>query len=274
MKKLLSMVVIGSALLLTACGDKDETGKDTKTINMAFGVSTYTDQFRDSIKPMLEKQGYTVNMRIFSNNMQVNPAVKEGALDATVHQSIAYMQGINKALDMDMIDIAFVPSAPQGIYSTKHSSLNEVKDGTTVAVPNDPVNQERAIRILEQLGWVKVKADAGTVDFNLNSVEPGKYKIDIKSLEPAQGLAALADVDYAVINGNFIANAGKKITDALLIEDTPKQHRIIVSIQSKDKDADWVKAIQAAYASPEFENYIRSNSKYDGFILPDAWNNR
>lgn len=272
MKKLLSTILIGLIFILGACGKEDSTaGEDKKEIIVGFGVGTYEEQFRNGILPILEDQGYEVTIKTFSQNMQVNPAMKEGSIDASIFQSTAYMEGINEELDTNMIGLTFVPSAPQGLYSTNHTSLDEVKDGSTVAVPNDPVNQERAVRILEELGWVKVAEDAGTTDFNLNSVTSDQYDIDIQVLDPAQILVSLQDVDFGVVNGNYIANAGQKITDALQIENTPEEHRIIVSINESDKDTQWAKDLKAAYESDEFKSYIDSEEKYDGFILLDAW---
>ncbi|MCM3701256.1 MetQ/NlpA family ABC transporter substrate-binding protein [Paenibacillus macerans] len=273
MKKFAAVLLIGLLLVLSACGKQNTAGQDKKEITVGFGVGTYEEQFRAGILPILEKKGYKVNIKTFSQNMQVNPAMQEGSIDASVFQSTAYMEGINDELHMDMIGITFAPSAPQGLYSERHQSLDEVKDGSTVAVPNDPVNQERAVRILEELGWVKVAEDAGTTDFNLNSVSPGQYAIDIQVLDPAQILVSLKDVDFGVVNGNYIANAKRKITEALKIENTPEQHRIIVSINKADENTQWAKDLKAAYESPEFEEYIKSQDKYDGFILPAAWEN-
>lgn len=274
------LVIIAAitALTLSACkDDKTEstnsanTTVDKKEIRVGFGPSTYLDQFRDGIKPYLEKKGYKVDIKIFSQNTQIDPALKEGALDATVHQSIAYMDDMNEKLDLDMIKWADTPSAPQTIRSLKHKSLDEVKDGSIVAVPNDPVNEERAIRLLEELGWIKVKPNAGTATFNLSSVEPGKYKIIIKELDSAQGLRALQDVDYAVVNGNFVASAGEKISDGLKVEKTPAQHVVMVTIRAKDQNSQWAKDLREAYESKEFEGYIKSRPLYDGFIYPEAW---
>lgn len=275
MKKLMLVVLIGVLTVLTACGTKQaEEGGEKKKLTVGFGVGTYEEQFRQSILPILEKQGYTVEIKTFSQNMQVNPAMKEGSIDASVFQSTAYMEAINEEINADMVGIAYVPGAPQGLYSVNHTSLDEVKDGTTVAVPNDPVNQERALRILEELGWIKIKEGAGVADFNINSMEPDKFNIDIKVLDPAQILVSLQDVDYGVVNGNYIANApDRKITDALKIENTPMQHRIIVSINKKDEGTQWAKDLKAAYESKEFEEYILGLEKYDGFILPEAWEN-
>lgn len=277
LKKLVGILLIGVLALLTACGNggsgKEADNADKKKITVGFGVGTYEEQFRQSILPILEKKGYSVEIKTFSQNMQVNPAMKEGTIDASIFQSTAYMEAINKEINADMVGIAYVPGAPQGIYSENHTTLDDVKDGTTVAVPNDPVNQERALRILEELGWIKIKDGAGVADFNINSMEPAKYKIDIKILDPAQILVSLQDVDYGIINGNFIASSGRKITDALKIENTPMQHRIIVSVNKKDENSQWAKDLKAAYESKEFEEYILGLDKYKGFIMPEAWKN-
>ncbi|ASR46636.1 MetQ/NlpA family ABC transporter substrate-binding protein [Paenibacillus kribbensis] len=273
MRKIFMIVWIAFILVLSACGKQSIPGEDKKEITVGFGVGNYEEQFRQGILPILEKKGYKVNIKTFSQSMQVNPAMKEGSIDASVFQSTAYMESINKELNMEMTRLVFVPGAPQGLYSQKHQSLDEVKDGSTVAVPQDPVNQERAIRILEELGWVKVKDDAGTTDFNLNSVEPNSVKLNIEVLDAAQILVSLNDVDFGVINGNYIASAKRKITDALKIENTPEQHRIIVSINKKDENTQWTKDLKAAYESREFEDYIHSQNKYVGFILPEAWKN-
>lgn len=275
MKKLWLVLVVASVVLLAACGQNNnsEASGDKKELVVGFGVGTYEEQFRQSIMPILEKEGYKIEIKTFSQNMQVNPAMKEGSIDASIFQSTAYMNAINDEIDADMTGIAYVPGAPQGLYSVNHTTLDDVKDGTTVAVPNDPVNQERALRILEDLGWIKIKDGAGVADFNINSMEADKYNIDIKILDPAQILVSLQDVDYGVINGNYIANSDRKITDALKIENTPMEHRIIVSVNKKDENAQWAKDLKAAYESPEFEEYIKGIEKYDGFILPEAWDN-
>jgi len=278
MKKFIRIVVLGlAALVITACGSDESAsgdGEKKKEIVAGFGVGTYEEQFREGIVPILEEQGYEVTMEVLSQNMQVNPAMKEGAIDASVFQSTAYMEGINEELDMAMTGIAYSPSAPQGLYSVNHDSLDVVEDGFTVALPNDAVNQERAARILEDLGWVKVAEDAGTIDFNLNSVSPDKYDLEFKVLDPAQILVSLEDVDFGIINGNYIADASDwKITDALKVEETPLEHQVIVSIRGEDEDSQWAQDLKAAYESVEFEEYINSNEQYDGFMLPEAWEN-
>ncbi len=273
MKKYLIGLLGLSFIALSACGTSSEQAEDDKKIVFGFGVGTYEEQFRQGVLPVLEDQGYEVEIKTLGHNNQVNPAMADGSIDVSVFQSTAYMEGVNDELNIEMTSIAFVPSAPQSIHSETHTSLDEVADGTTVALPDDPVNQERAVRILEELGWVTVDQDAGTIDFDIHQVHPAAYDIEFKILDPAQILVSLPDVDYGVVNGNYIADSDKKLTDSLKIENTPEEHRIIVSILKENEDKQWAKDVKAAYESQEFEAYILSQETYDGFILPEAWEN-
>lgn len=262
---------MGILLLLAACGGSDTVGEEKQELVFGFGVGTYEEQFRLGILPILEEQGYTVDIEILSQNMQVNPAMAEGSIDASVFQSTSYMEAMGEELGSDMMRLAYSPGAPQSLHSVRHQSLDAVEDGSTVALPSDPVNQERAIRILEDLGWVTVDADAGTSDFSMNSVHADQYDLDFQILDPAQILVSLEDVDFGVINGNYIAEAGMRIADGLAIENTPNEHRIIVTILAGDAETQWAQDLRAAYESAEFEAFILADERYDGFVLPEAW---
>lgn len=271
MKKTFFLITLVLLVFLSACGDDNDASEEKDEITVGFGVGTYEVQFREGILPILEEQGYDVTIRVLSQNMQVNPAMDEGSIDASVFQSTAYMEAINEELGIDMVRLTFAPGAPQSLHSVRHDSLDAVEDGSTVALPNDPVNQERAVRILEDLGWVTVAEDAGTIDFNLSSVEADQYDIEFVVLDPAQILVSLEDVDFGIINGNYITDAGMRIADGLAIEDTPEPHRIIVTVLDDAQDTQWAQDLKDAYESAEFEAYIRGDERYDGFILPEAW---
>lgn len=271
MKKFLG-VLVGIAVLLTACGTSVDESEQKKIV-VGFGVGTYEEQFRQAILPILEDQGYEIEIKTLAHNNYVNPAMQEGSIDVSIFQSTAYMEAVNKELGIEMTALAFVPSAPQSMHSVKHDSIDAVQDGTVVALPDDPVNQERAVRVLEGLGWVSVDQDAGTIDFDIHQVHPAAYEIKFEVLDPAQILSSLPDVDYGIVNGNYIADSNRKITDGIAIEETPKEHRIIVSILKENEETQWAKDIKAAYESVAFEEYILAQEKYDGFILPEAWAN-
>ncbi len=261
-----------TVLALSACGaDEDKNNPDKKEITIGFGVGNYIDQVEKGIVPILEKQGYKVNLRQFSQNRQVNPSFEEGSIDASVNQSTAYMQAYNDKNNIKMIALTESPSAPQSLRSNKHKSTDAVKDGMIVALSNDPVNAERGARILENLGWVKIKPTAKTLTFNVNDIEPGQYKLDIRETDAAQGLRLLDDVDFVVVNGNYVASANQRIADGLVVEDTPMNHRVVVSVLDQDKNSQWAQDLKAAFESKEYADYIRSQPIYDGFIEPTTW---
>nr|WP_314263718.1 MetQ/NlpA family ABC transporter substrate-binding protein [uncultured Moellerella sp.] len=258
---------------LTACGDNNEQKNDPnkKAITIGFGVGNYIDQVEKGIVPIMEKKGYKVTLRQFSQNRQINPAFEEEAIDASVNQSRAYMDAYNKKNNINMVALADSPSAPQSLRSTKHKSTDEIKDGMIIALSNDAVNAERGARILEQLGWIKIKPDINSLTFSINDIEPGKYKLDIRETDAAQGLRLLDDVDYVVVNGNYVASAGQRIADGLVVENSPLEHRIIVTVLQKNQDTQWAKDLKEAFESKEYADYVRSETLYDGFIEPQAW---
>ncbi len=270
MKKYQKWVVVTLlSMLFVACGKEER-----EEIIFGFGPSTYVDQFEKGIRPILEEKGYKVKAQIFTQNMQINPALKEGEIDIAGHQSVAYMSEMNPHLGMNMVKLVDTASAPQSLRSTRHHSLEEVKAGMTVAIPNDPINGERAARILESIGWMKVKDEIDVARFSVADLIPTEIGIKVVEVDAAQGLRILEDVDFAVINGNYVANAGLKMSDGLVIEETPEEHVVVMVIRGEDADKPWAKAVKEAYESPEFEAYIRSEPLYDGFILPKVWGER
>lgn len=278
MKKKFFFILIMFLGFLSACGNTNEkTGtnsEDTsekKEIIIGFGVGSYEEQFRESILPILEGEGYKVEIKTFSQNTQINSSMLLNEIDASVFQSTAYMESINKQENGEMIKIAYVPSAPQGLYSNKHDSVNNIKDGMKIALPQSPTSLERAAQILSELGWATIDEDAEIINFSINDLKPGKYNLEFIELDLAQILVSLDDVDFGIVNGNFITDSGRKITDALKIEDMPDEHRIIVSINKEDENEQWAQDLKAAYESSKFEDYIKSKEIYDGFVFPEAW---
>ncbi|EKT55682.1 MetQ/NlpA family ABC transporter substrate-binding protein [Providencia sneebia] len=271
--KLISLIA-AAAIGLSACNDHSEKDNaNKKEIVIGFGVGNYIDQVDKGIVPILEEKGYKVTLRQFSQNRQINPAFEEGSIDASVNQSRAYMDAYNKKNNINMVALTDSPSAPQSLRSNKHKSIDDVQNGMIVALSNDPVNAERGARILEQLGWIKIKPNISTLTFSVNDIEPAKYNLDIRETDAAQGLRLLDDVDFVVVNGNYVASAGQRIADGLVVEDSPLEHRVVVTVMQKDTDSQWAKDLKDAFESKEYADYIRSQRIYDGFIEPQAWAN-
>ncbi len=267
-RRILTVIIVG-ALLLGGCGVEEN---QQPTITFGLGPSIYVDQVEKGIKPLLEEMGYGVELRIFSQNSMIPVALKEGAVDVSVHISTANLHEMNRRLGGEkMIVWADTPSAPQTLRSSRHSSLDDVRDGMRIAIPNDPVNAERAARLLEEIGWVTLAPDLEIATFHIDEVKPGSVELEILEVEAAQMLRVMEDIDFVIVNGNYVTNAGLRIQDGLAIEDSPPEHLVKVAILEKNREEPWALAIKEVYQSAEFEAYIKSEPLYEGLIFPQRW---
>lgn len=264
LKASLSILAIS---LLVACGQNEPKEK----VVVGFGAGNYITQFEKGVKPYLEKKGYEIETKTFSHNTLIPQALISNEIDASVHISTATLEEKNRHLQGDMVVWSDTPSAPQSLRSLKHTSLDVVKDGMTVGLPNDPINLERAVRILEDLNWVTVDKDIQTLTFSTSAIHPKLYNLTFIPMDAAQLPRAMEDLDFAVINGNFIASKGERISDGLAIEVSPPEHLVKVAIRGANQDKQWAKDLKAAYESKEFESYIKNERLYDGFIYPVNW---
>ena len=145
-----------------------------------------------------------------------------------------------------------IPTAPIAIYSRKHKTLNEVREGSTVALPNDPTNQARALVVLDQLGWVKLRQGVDPIRASEKDVAQNLKKIKLLPLEAAQLPRAQQDADYAFINGNYALASGLKLSEALITEKISPNYVNLVAVRTADKDKQFARDIDAAYRSREF----------------------
>ncbi|AMA73924.1 MULTISPECIES: MetQ/NlpA family ABC transporter substrate-binding protein [Aneurinibacillus] len=266
---LISLIVI----FLTACGGQESetaTGKtqgNSKELVIGATAGPYSDQVRLGIKPILEKKGYNVKIVEFNDYVQPNQALAEGSLNANVFQHVVYLQNFAKEHNLDIQDVIQVPTAPIGIYSHKHKTLEEVQPGATVSLPNDPTNQARALVMMQHFGWIKLKEGVDLLRVSEKDIVENKKNIKLLPLEAAQLPRSLEDADYAFVNGNFAIASGLKLTEALALEKIPDQYMNVVAVKTADKDSQFVKDLIEAYKSPEFKEVIEK--EFQGFVKPD-----
>lgn len=245
-------------------------GADPSKTEIVIGttVGDFGDMVKDSVKPQLEKQGYKVKLVEFSDYIRPNKALADGDIDINVFQHKPYLDTFKKENNLDIVEAFQVPTAPLGIYAGKINDLKQVKDGSTVAAPNDPSNFARALVMLNELGWVKLKANIDPLTASKNDIAENPKNIKLVELEAAQLPRARSDVDFAVINGNYATSSGMKITEALFQE--PSYAYVNWSaIRTKDKDAKWVKDVTNAYNSDEFKQY--AHKTFPGYKYPAMW---
>lgn len=259
--------LILSALTLALASNFANAAKDPKEIVIGTSAGPYADQIKLGIKPILEKQGYKIKLVEFNDYVQPNFALAEGSLDANVFQHIVYLNKFASEHKLALTDLVTIPTAPIAIYSKKHKSLNEVKDGSTVGVPNDPSNEARALVLLDQLGWIKLRANFDPVRASEKDIVGNPKKIKLVALEAAQLPRSLGDTDYSFINGNYALAAGIKLTEALIAEKISANYINLVAIRTADKNKQFAKDLAAAYRSQAFLDV--TNQHFAGYSKTD-----
>ena len=238
-------------------------------LRVGFVPGPYIDEFKVGVQPELEKKGYKIKYYEFSTGLEANSAVFKGDIDANVMQHSVFLKSYNERNKTDLVGIVQVPTPPMGLYSKKHRSLDGLKKGFTVAVPNDPVNLQRALWILQRLGWIRIKENANPVDVTELDVVENKVGLKLVLLENAQGPRALDDADFAAIQGNFAIFAKLKLSEAFILEDMTPAYINVLAVKKTKQTDQYARDIVDAYRSDTFQNAIRADRFYDGFRLPD-----
>ncbi|ACA16092.1 NLPA lipoprotein [Methylobacterium sp. 4-46] len=262
-----SAVLAASGVLAPASGAR--AGPDRPDLKVGFAPGPYEEAFRAGVEPILRAQGYRVQRLQFSTGLEVNAAVARGEVDANVMQHSVYLKAYNDRNGTDLVGIVQVPTPPMGLYSRKHRDAGAVRPGASVAVPNDPVNLERALKILRDLGWVRLRPNGNPVDVTELDVIANPAGIRLVPLEAAQAPRVLDDVDFAAIQGNFAIFSGLKLSEALALERMTSPYVNVVAVRRASAGTAWARDLVAAYRSDAFKAAIRADRFYDGFTLPD-----
>ncbi|MCP3657633.1 MULTISPECIES: MetQ/NlpA family ABC transporter substrate-binding protein [Herbaspirillum] len=255
-------------LLATALVGSAQAAPPVRELKLGFVPGPYIDEFKLGVQPQLEQKGYKIRYYEFSTGLEANSAVFKGDIDANVMQHSVFLASYNERNKTDLVGIVQVPTPPMGLYSRKHKSLDNLKKGFTVAVPNDPVNLQRALWILQRLGWIRIRENK-PVDVTELDVVENKVGLKLVLLENAQGPRALDDADFAAIQGNFAIFAKLKLSEAFILEDMKPPYINVVAVKKTKQQETYAQDIVQAYRSEFFQKAIRSEPFYDGFTLPD-----
>ncbi|WP_413191134.1 MetQ/NlpA family ABC transporter substrate-binding protein [Psychrobacter sp. AT9] len=250
----------------TAASDIDP---DHTKIIIGTTEGDFADMVRNQVKNTLETQGYEVELIAFTDYVRPNLALAEGDLDINIFQHKPYLDTFKKENNLDLVEVFQVPTAPLGIYSGKKANLDAAFKGMSVSAPNDPSNFARALVMMNDLGWIKLKDDIDPLTASKADIaDNSKYDIEIIELEAAQLPRARDEVDFAVINGNYATDAGIKLTEALFQE--PSFAYVNWSaIKSADTGKKWVEDVTNAYNSEAFKKY--AHDTFPGYKYPKIW---
>jgi D-methionine transport system substrate-binding protein len=256
------------ALSPFAAGDSLAQQPAKPELRVGFVPGPYIDEFKTGVEPELKKKGYKIRYVEFSTGLEANNAVFKSEIDANVMQHTIFLDSYNERQRTDLVGIVHVPTPPMGLYSKKHPLGTPIKPGSSIAVPNDPVNLQRALWVLRDLGLIEIR-DSKPVDVSELDVLKNPGGIKLVPLEAAQAPRVLDDVDFAAIQGNFAIFSGLKLTNAFALEKMTTPYINVLAVKKINAEAEWAQDIVAGYKSPTFRTAIQADRFYDGFTLPD-----
>ncbi|WP_392558399.1 MetQ/NlpA family ABC transporter substrate-binding protein [Orbus mooreae] len=267
LKKIISvgLALLFTAFTLTGCGDN----KDSHTLTVGVAAGPYGDMFKKAIAPGLEKKGYTIEIREFSDYVQPNIALANHEIDINLFQHLSYLNNFKQARNLDLTAVAFVPTAGAGIFSNKITDFSQLKPGDQVTISNDVTNEARALRILQAAGLIKLNPAINPNDVMPKDIIENPYQLVIVPIEAPQTPRALDSAVLSVVNGNYAIGAGLDLSTALYTETLDKDLKNVIVIRTSDIDT-LGKDIVEVVTSDDFNRVIDNKDDiFYSFQKPD-----
>ena len=246
----------------------ESTASDDKTITIGASPSPHAvilNQFADAFG----EEGYTLDVVEFTDYVQPNNALEAGDLDANYFQHGPYLDNFNEENGTHLVAACEVHYEPMAIFSDKVDNLDSIPDGAQVAVPNDTTNEARALLLLQENGLITLKDGADITATKLD-IEENPKNLEIVELEAAQIPRSLADVDIAVVNGNYALDAGLAFDDALVVEAADslaaQTYANIVAVREGEENSEKTQVIKKVLTSDECKQFITDH--FEGAVLP------
>ena len=281
MKKLLALAMALTLCLgLAACGgDTADAGTDTtddtaqtgETVTLRVGATPAPhEEILEQVVDNLAEQGITLEIVPYTDYNTPNTAVEEGEDDANYFQHITYMENFNAEHGTHLVSAGAIHYEPMGIYAGKSDSLENIPDGAVIAVPNDATNEGRALLLLQDLGLITLKEDAG-LEATPNDIAENPHNLQFQEMEAAMLPKTIDEVDFSIINSNYALDAGlNPTTDALAMEDTESDaaqaYANIIAVKEGNENNEAIQALVAALQSDEIREFIETT--YEGSVVP------
>lgn len=274
-KKNKFLVGLASLTLVAAiagCGSKENSKGQTEAIDenkIVVGVTSGPhEQIAEVAAKVAKEKGLEVELKSFSDYVLPNTSLAEGDLDANSYQHEPFLDTFNKDHETDLVPVGKTILNPMGIYSEKYKSFDDIPDGATFGLPNDPTNGARALFVLQEAGYIKLK-DGTDLTASIRDVEENKKNLQFIELEAAQIPKQLSEVDVAAINTNFALEAGiNPKEDSILLESTDSPYVNYIVVRAENENDPTIKKFVEAYQSDEVRQFIEEEFK--GSVIP-SW---
>jgi D-methionine transport system substrate-binding protein len=275
MKKVIAvLMVLAVSAAVFAGGDKDKASKETapKEKVVKVGVVGENNEQWTPIIEQLKKEGIRLELVKFSEYVLPNRALEDGELDLNAFQHYAYLNNEIKTKGYHLSPIGETLLAPLGLYSKKVTSVKDIKAGDKIAIPNDLVNEGRALRVIEKAGLITIPESAGPTPA-LTDITAYPLKLQFIEVEAAQTPRLLPDVAASVINGGHAVDAGlNPERDSIALErqsgGSQNPYINIIAARTADKDNAVYKRVVELYHTDIVKNIIQT--AYKGAYIT-AW---
>lgn len=275
MNKKLMLLMLTLLLVLAGCGQQPAKDKASEsaapdttkevTLKVATLIPPMTEVL-DLVKPMLKEEGINLDIQILSDNVQPNNALAHKEVDANFFQHVPYMEEYNANNGSELVPVTPIYNAVFGAYSKKYKTIEELPDGATIAIANDPSNIGRSLVMFEKNGLLKLKEGVGIKATQADIVEnPHQYKFtEVDLLMLAR---TLDDVDLVAMTPAYAKPLGltpKK--DALVTEGNDSEFTITLVARKDNVDSEPIQKLAKAMTSPEVKKFFEDN--YSEIALP------
>lgn len=258
------------ASALAGCASTEAPSDGPGVVTLTIGASpTPHAEILAVVADVLAEQGIELEVTQYDDYVIPNTAVEDGDLDANFFQHVPYLDDFNAENGTHLVDVAAVHFEPLAIYGGRAGSLDALTEGSKVAVPNDATNEARALLLLEQEGLIDLADDAG-IAATVRDIVDNPLGLEFVEVEAAAVPRQLADVDIAVVNGNYALDAGLDPADALAREDADgvaaRTYANVLVVKEGSENDDAVKALIAALTSDRVREFI--DATWPGAVVP------
>ncbi|MBF1724617.1 MAG: metal ABC transporter substrate-binding protein [Streptococcus sp.] len=265
-----SLIALSAAFVLGACGNNasssasssnaQSSGSELKTVKIA-SVGSDADIWRYIAESeQAKKAGLKIEVQEINGGVPLNESVADGTVDANAFQSIGYLQGFNEANSNKLVPVGTTYIEPMGLYSKKVKSLNDLPNGAKVAIPDNPYNTTRALRLLESAGLIKLPSDFKDGTGTPSDIVENKKNLEFLLIDDTTSVRVLDDTDLIAI-GNTIALEGglNVLKDSLFYEkaDASTITSInVIAVKEENANKEEYKKLVELYHDPEIQKYI------------------
>lgn len=275
-------VVTSFSMLVAGCGSNaqekpasaetqastaKQASQPKKEVTLKVGASPVPHQeILKFIQPKLKEEGVNLEIVTLDDEGQLNPALKDGQIDANYFQHVPYLDSVKGEKGYDFAVTTKVHVEPIGFYSDKFKSKDEIKEGAKIGIPNNPSNEYRALVLLQQQGLIKLRDGLANYQATPKDIVENPKKLTFVEAESATLPRALPDLDGAIINTNVVLDAKIDPKSALFREDANSPYANVIVVRKGDESREEIKKLDAALTSPEVKKFIED--KYGVAVVP------